>query len=233
MITTPTASASAANAAAATEIAGAGIASGDVARVDTASGEATTGEAADSNASQRVAVAARAIANEIGRGGSLAGDGQSVAPSAPETKSAVADPGDGIDAQKSDVSSPDAHIPSSRGNGHADAADATAEDTGPAGETTSPAVATTADDLQHIRGVGPVVAAQLATLGITTFAQIAQWTRADIARLETVLRFKGRIDREKWISQAKTLARNAQAVAAKETAKAKRGKRQPSPGGED
>jgi F-type H+-transporting ATPase subunit gamma len=54
------------------------------------------------------------------------------------------------------------------------------------------------DDLEgEIEGIGPVIGRRLAELGITTFKQIAQWTSADVERIE------GRIEREDWIGQAK------------------------------
>ncbi len=61
------------------------------------------------------------------------------------------------------------------------------------------------DDLERIRGVGPVLRQRLNKLGITTFAQIAAFTEADLARLDEVLDFKGRIAREGWVEQAKAL----------------------------
>ena len=61
------------------------------------------------------------------------------------------------------------------------------------------------DDLERIRGVGPVLRQRLNRLGITTFAQIAAFTDDDLARVDEVLDFRGRIAREGWIEQAKAL----------------------------
>ena len=61
-----------------------------------------------------------------------------------------------------------------------------------------------ADDLKKIAGVGPVLEGKLNALGITTFAQIAAFSADDIAKVDEVLNFKGRIEREDWIGQAKT-----------------------------
>jgi predicted flap endonuclease-1-like 5' DNA nuclease len=61
------------------------------------------------------------------------------------------------------------------------------------------------DDLERIRGVGPVLRARLNKLGITTFAQIAAFSEADLERIDEVLDFKGRIVREGWVEQAKAL----------------------------
>ena len=76
----------------------------------------------------------------------------------------------------------------------------------PAGEQrlfTPPAEAP--DDLERIRGIGPVLRQRLNKLGITTFAQIAAFTEDDLQRLDDVLDFKGRIVREGWVAQAKAL----------------------------
>jgi large subunit ribosomal protein L21 len=45
----------------------------------------------------------------------------------------------------------------------------------------------------------------LIELGITTFAQIAAWTDADIEKLDEQIKPKGRIAREEWVEQAKEL----------------------------
>lgn len=62
------------------------------------------------------------------------------------------------------------------------------------------------DDLRRIIGIGPVNEKKLHDIGVTSFAQIADWTSADIDRVERVLEFDGRIDRERWIEQAALLA---------------------------
>jgi len=59
------------------------------------------------------------------------------------------------------------------------------------------------DDLSKISGVGPVIVGKLEGLGITTFQQIADFTADDIARIDGELNFKGRIERDDWVSQAK------------------------------
>ncbi len=60
-----------------------------------------------------------------------------------------------------------------------------------------------ADDLTRISGVGPVIVGKLEGLGITTFQQIADFTAEDIERVDTELNFKGRIERDEWVKQAK------------------------------
>ena len=64
----------------------------------------------------------------------------------------------------------------------------------------------TADDLKKISGVGPKLEKTLNGLGIFHFYQIAAFTRENVAWVDKYLRFKGRIDRENWIEQAKILA---------------------------
>lgn len=64
-----------------------------------------------------------------------------------------------------------------------------------------------ADDLSNISGVGPVIVKKLHGEGITTFAQVAAWTEADVEAIEEKLSFKGRVGREDWIAQATELAK--------------------------
>jgi predicted flap endonuclease-1-like 5' DNA nuclease len=68
------------------------------------------------------------------------------------------------------------------------------------------AAAGKADNLRRLIGIGPVNERLLKGQGVTTYAQIAAWTEADVKRIEEVLNFDGRIAREKWIEQAKLLA---------------------------
>lgn len=67
--------------------------------------------------------------------------------------------------------------------------------------------ATGADDLKKLSGVGPALEKKLNENGVTTYAQIAGWSKADIADMDTKLSFKGRIEREDWVAQAKKLAK--------------------------
>lgn len=62
------------------------------------------------------------------------------------------------------------------------------------------------DDLKKISGVGPVLEKKLNALGITTYEQIIGFSAEDIARVDEVLNFKGRIERDNWVEQAKELA---------------------------
>ncbi|MGA0965425.1 MAG: helix-hairpin-helix domain-containing protein, partial [Paracoccaceae bacterium] len=70
----------------------------------------------------------------------------------------------------------------------------------------APAAAAGADDLKQLSGVGPALEKKLHAAGVTSFAQIAAWTDADVAATDEQLSLKGRIEREGWIAQAKALA---------------------------
>ena len=59
------------------------------------------------------------------------------------------------------------------------------------------------DDLTRISGVGPLIVGKLEAHGITTFQQVADFSAADIERIDGELNFKGRIDRDEWVKQAK------------------------------
>ena len=62
------------------------------------------------------------------------------------------------------------------------------------------------DDLKKLSGVGPVLEEKLHAAGVTSFAQIAAWGPEDIEEFDEKLSFKGRIEREGWVEQAKKLA---------------------------
>ena len=63
-----------------------------------------------------------------------------------------------------------------------------------------------ADDLKKLTGVGPALEKKLHEQGVTTFAQIASWGPEEIADMDDKLSFKGRIERDGWVDQAKALA---------------------------
>jgi predicted flap endonuclease-1-like 5' DNA nuclease len=66
------------------------------------------------------------------------------------------------------------------------------------------------DDLKRIRGVGVLIEKKLNALGITGYEQIANWTATDIDRVSQSLDFRGRIERENWVEQARILATGGQ-----------------------
>ena len=64
-----------------------------------------------------------------------------------------------------------------------------------------------ADNLKEIKGVGPKLEAMLHGMGFYHFDQIAGWTAAELAWVDTNLEgFKGRATRDNWVEQAKILA---------------------------
>ena len=62
------------------------------------------------------------------------------------------------------------------------------------------------EDLTRLVGIGPKLAASLARLGVTRYAQIAAWTTSDLGKFDKVLDLKGRAVRDAWVAQAKRFA---------------------------
>lgn len=63
-----------------------------------------------------------------------------------------------------------------------------------------------ADDLKRIRGIGVLIEKKLNALGVSSYDQIANWTSEDIERVSRALDFRGRIERENWVEQARILS---------------------------
>jgi predicted flap endonuclease-1-like 5' DNA nuclease len=68
----------------------------------------------------------------------------------------------------------------------------------------------TPDDLKRIRGIGLLIERKLNAMGVSTYEQIANWTADDVGTVNAKLEFKGRIERENWIEQARILASGGQ-----------------------
>ena len=66
------------------------------------------------------------------------------------------------------------------------------------------------DDLKRIRGIGVLIEKRLNSVGIVSYGQIADWTTDDIDRVSATLDFKGRIERENWVEQARILSAGGQ-----------------------
>ena len=63
------------------------------------------------------------------------------------------------------------------------------------------------DSLTMLKGLGPKAAVLLQDLGVTRFDQIASWNDADIAAIDARMgAFQGRIERDRWVAQARLLA---------------------------
>lgn len=69
------------------------------------------------------------------------------------------------------------------------------------------AAAAANDDLTALTGVGPALAKKLNEAGITSYAQVAAWTDADLDTLsETISGLKAKAEKGDWIAAAKDLA---------------------------
>ena len=68
------------------------------------------------------------------------------------------------------------------------------------------------DDLKLISGVGPVLEEKLNSVGIYRFEQIANWTEMNVEEFEELLSFKGRVEQENWIAQAKALSEGKEGI---------------------
>lgn len=75
------------------------------------------------------------------------------------------------------------------------------------------------DDLKQLKGVGPALEKKLHAAGVTTFAQIAAWGPEDIADMDGKLSFKGRIERDGWVDQARLLAAGEETEFSKKVSK--------------
>lgn len=67
------------------------------------------------------------------------------------------------------------------------------------------AKSTGSNDLTKLAGVGPVLVAKLADVGISSLTEIAAWTADDVAEFDDKLNLNGRIERDDWVAQAKEL----------------------------
>ena len=64
------------------------------------------------------------------------------------------------------------------------------------------------DDLRAVRGIGPSMERKLHELGIVSYRQLAMLDGAELERLRAELTdFRGRIEREDWVGQARALYR--------------------------
>ena len=62
------------------------------------------------------------------------------------------------------------------------------------------------DDLKKIGGIGPALERKLNALGVTRYDQIAAFSDEDVEKVDTAINYKGRVGRDDWVGQAKTLA---------------------------
>ena len=65
------------------------------------------------------------------------------------------------------------------------------------------ATAAEADDLKDIVGIGPFLERKLHSLGIYTFRQVANFTKEDVDKVNSIIEFfPGRIERDNWVDQS-------------------------------
>ncbi|WP_081531941.1 50S ribosomal protein L21 [Rhodovulum sp. P5] len=77
----------------------------------------------------------------------------------------------------------------------------------PKSEAPAAAAAPAGDDLKKLTGVGPAMEKKMHEVGIKSFAQIAGWTPEQVIAMDNRLGLKGKIEKEGWVEQAKTLAK--------------------------
>jgi predicted flap endonuclease-1-like 5' DNA nuclease len=152
-------------------------------------------------------------------------------------KAATADPapkaaasGDTAAAVKGDtVLSGEQELAGRKGEWRYDASNGDSKDQGAAGVDASvgvkPGVLSgpkggQADDLKHIKGVGPKLEQACHDLGIYHFDQIAAWSADEVAWVdENLVGFKGRVSRDGWVEQAKILAAGGETEFSRRVAK--------------
>jgi predicted flap endonuclease-1-like 5' DNA nuclease len=77
-----------------------------------------------------------------------------------------------------------------------------------------------ADDLKQIKGVGPKMETMLHGMGFFHFDQVAAWSGDEVAWVDANLKgFKGRVSRDNWVDQAKTLAAGGETAFSKKVEK--------------
>lgn len=70
------------------------------------------------------------------------------------------------------------------------------------------------DDLKVISGVGPKLEKMLHGIGVYYYWQVADWNKADVQEADELLdAFKGRIERDEWVKQARKLAKLSSSAA--------------------
>ncbi|MFT3724885.1 MAG: hypothetical protein QM773_15040 [Hyphomonadaceae bacterium] len=68
-----------------------------------------------------------------------------------------------------------------------------------------------ADDLKLISGIGPKLEQKLNSIGIWHYGQIASWSQSNVDWVNAAISFRGRIERERWVPQARQLMQDAAA----------------------
>ena len=82
---------------------------------------------------------------------------------------------------------------------------AAAKKAAPKVEAKAAPAAAAGEDIELIAGIGPTLKKKLVAAGINSWKQVAEWSDADIERIDAELNLRGRIQREEWVEQAKEL----------------------------
>jgi small subunit ribosomal protein S1 len=64
-----------------------------------------------------------------------------------------------------------------------------------------------ADDLKKINGIGPAYEKKLNEIGINSYAQLSKLDADSIDKLETLMKWQGRVERDDWVNQANELSK--------------------------
>ncbi|MDZ7743250.1 MAG: hypothetical protein U5Q03_16320 [Bacteroidota bacterium] len=79
------------------------------------------------------------------------------------------------------------------------------------------------DDLKMISGIGPFIEERLHALDIFTYRQISKFTKKDIEAINVAIEyFAGRIERDKWVAQARELVNKEKREAALDRIRARK-----------
>ena len=201
----PQAQSSASSAVASNTTASSVMAGGAVAAA--ATGAAVASSASSASASAKPAAAKKTPAKEA----VTAKPASSAVGSDAKTKAAVKVPAKKVAAKttktaaKATGAKAKAAAPAKASTAKAKAAAAPKAEAKPA--TLTAARAGGADDLKQLKGVGPALEKTLNNLGFYHFDQVAAWKKKDVLWVDSNLRFKGRIERDGWIAQAKILVK--------------------------
>jgi small subunit ribosomal protein S2 len=76
------------------------------------------------------------------------------------------------------------------------------------------------DDLAKLQGLGPQIVKKLNEHGIFHYWQIAAMTDADVAKVDSDLKFSGRIARDGWVAQARGTRRRLKPAQARTSGRA-------------
>ncbi|MGU3574791.1 hypothetical protein ACLBWZ_04640 [Brucellaceae bacterium C25G] len=75
------------------------------------------------------------------------------------------------------------------------------------------------DDLLKIKGIGPTLQRKLYALGVYHFEQLAGWNANNAVWIGKQLNFPGRVEREEWVEQARSIIEIADKEHAQKSAK--------------